>query len=415
MKNKKRILLITKFLKGIHPNVGGMETHVDDLIRELKKDKSYEITIITSKHPHNKKEEIRNRIKIYYVNQTISRNPLSRYLFFKSTANKLKKLNYKEKFDLIHIQSDFGVGYFHFIKKELPVISTIHGTSINEFKGSIKAKPYLLPIWLFILPLYYFSERNMLKNSDKIICVSELVKDSLLFQHKFIQPSKVNVILNGINLNQFKKIKNKKTKKLRLKFANKDDFLMLTAGNIIKQKGYHLIIKALPQVLKEKPNIKLIIVGEGNYLKKLKNMVEKNNLEKNVFLVGRVQRKDLIKYYNISDCFIFPTLRGEGLPYVLIEAMACGNVVITTHNGSGGLINNKNGMVINPNKGELVKAIIKLTSNKKLYNKLLKQAKKDVREKCNLKKMVNKTKKIYEKFFKSEQRMKNKKPKKHSS
>jgi len=398
---KIRIIFITKFVKGIHSYTGGMETHIDDLIKELKKDELYELSIITSKSPDGKSFEERDGVKIYYADESIGRNPLSRYKFFKSVVRKLKEIHYKEKFDLIHIQSDFGMGYFQYMKKKLPVISTVHGTTFNEFNGSIKAKPYLLPIWLIALPFYYLSEKNMLKSSDKVICVSDVVRNSLLSQYRFLPARKLKTILNGVDLNVFKKENNPKTKEIRNKFASKDDFLLLSGGNIIKQKGYNVIINAMPEIIKKNRKVKLVIVGDGDYLGELKKIVQKKKLENNVFFTGRIPREDLINYYSASNCFVFPTLRGEGLPYVLIEAMACGNVVLTTPNGGTDLVTRKNGALVNPkNQSEVIESVLKISSDKSFYKKILTQTKKDVKEKCDLGKMVRENKEIYEALLK---------------
>lgn len=397
---KIKLCFITKFVKGIHKYTGGMESHVDDLLKELVKDKNLDITIITSKHPDGIEFRQKNRINYYYIKSTIRRNPFSRYKFFKDVARKLKELKYESKFDLIHIQSDFGVGYFQYIKKKLPVLSTAHGTTINEFKGSIKAKPYLIPLWFVILPFYYLTEKNMIKNSDKIICVSGLVKRSLINQYN-LNKDKVITVLNGIDLNKFKRIKNNKTKALRKKYANKKDFLILSVGNIIKQKGYHLMINAMPKLLKKKLNVKLLVVGEGDYLKELKTIVRRKKLEKNVFFTGKIKREELVNYYSISDLFAFPTLRGEGLPYTLIEAMACGNVILTTPNGGTDLVNEENGILINANqRGSIVNSTIKIMEDKKYSKKLLKKSIEDIKNNFDVKKMIKKNKEIYKEVLK---------------
>ena len=392
----KKICFITKFVKGVHSYTGGMETHASDLINELKKDKDYEISIVTSRHPKGIKFENRDGINLYYTDETIGRNPLSRYKFFKAVAKKLEKIKYEKKFDLLHIQSDFGMGYFQYIDKKIPVVTTAHGTTIDEFRGSVKAKKYLLPIWLVCLPFYKRSEKNMLKNSDKVICVSDVVKRSLLKNYKVLNKNKMQTIFNGVDLNEFKKIKSKEVDLLRSKFAKQDDFLIISVGNIIKQKGYPLLIDAMPSILRNNKKVKLVIIGDGDYLNKLKYLVHRNHLENFVFFTGRVDRNDLKKYYSMSDCFAFPTLRGEGLPYVLIEAMASGNVVVTTPNGGTDLVNHKNGIVLKKNSvNEIAMATLKLIRDKKYYNSLLRQSVKDVKEKCDLMKMVERNKKIY--------------------
>lgn len=391
----KRVCFVTKFIKGVHSGVGGMETHVDDLLKELKKDQDYDISIITSKHPEGVKYQKKKNIKIYYVDKTIGRSPFSRYSFFKSIIKKLKELK-QSSFDVIHIQSDFGMGYFQYIGKKTNVITTAHGTTINEFKGSVKAKPYLIIPWLFCLPFYYLSEKNMIKNSDKIICVSDVVKKALVSQYFVKRKNKFKTILNGVDLKYFKKKNDKKTKNLRSRFANKDDFLIISVGKIIKQKGYHLIVEAMPKILEKNPNIKVLIVGDGDYLEKLKRLSKKKKLDKNIFFTGKIPREDLVRYYSAADCFAFPTLRGEGLPYVLIEAMACDDVLLTTPNGGTDLVTKKNGVLIDvKNKKSIIDSVLKLSSSKDYYNKLLIESKKDVKEKCDIKKMVEENKKVY--------------------
>ncbi len=391
-----KICIITKFFQGIHKCSGGMEAHVKDLIIGLKKNKDIEISIITSEHPKKISYEKRDGVEIFFVKGKISRNPFSRYRYFNEVGKKLKELNYEKKFDILHIQSDFGVGYINNLNSKIPIITTVHGTALDEFFGSIKTKPYLLPIWAVSLPIYYLTEKRMLEKSNKIIAVSELIKEDEIKQHQ-IPSKKIKTIYNGIDLNKFKSFEEKKIKSLKEKF--KDKKIILSVGNIIKQKGYHLLIEILPEIIKKEPKTLLLIGGEGNYLKDLKEIAEKNKSEKNILFLGKIKREKLPKYYNLSDIFAFPSLRGEGLPYVLIEAMACGKSVISSP--SGGIVNiiknNKNGLLVKKgDKKELLKGILNLLRDKKLRARLGKEARKTIRKKFDLKKMIKKYKETYQ-------------------
>jgi glycosyltransferase involved in cell wall biosynthesis len=393
----RRICIVTKYLQGVHSCSGGMEAHVNDLIEALKNHKEITLTIITSKHPENKKTEVMDNLKVYYVDKAISRNPASRYRYFKAVKKKLIELDYTNSFDVLHIQSDFGVGFVNGLSPKIPVLTTSHGTALDEFKGSIKAKPLLLPIWAVVLPLYYLTEKRMFNNSNKVISVSDLIKRDIVKQYG-IDKNKIITIYNGVDTKQFSKRSTPNSVKLKKKYGRSK--IILTLGNIIKQKGYHLLIEALPKIL-EKEEVKLVIVGDGKYLEELKRLSKKEGVDSNIVFTGKVNRSELTDYYNIADIFAFPTLRGEGLPYVLIEAMSCGLCVVSSP--SGGVVDiieeGKTGKFVKVgNLRRLSETLIKLLKDKKERELLGKNARREVLSKFDVRQMVNKNLDIYKSF-----------------
>jgi len=114
------------------------------------------------------------------------------------------------------------------------------------------------------------------------------------------------------------------------KEAKKDEFTFLFVGRLLTDKGIYELIKAFEKLKKEKPKVKLIIVGspdEGN-----PNSVSKGELEK-WMKEGLIEwhgfQEDVRPFYCMADCVVLPSYR-EGVPRVLLEAMAMEKTIITT-------------------------------------------------------------------------------------
>jgi glycosyltransferase involved in cell wall biosynthesis len=114
------------------------------------------------------------------------------------------------------------------------------------------------------------------------------------------------------------------------KEAKKDEFTFLFVGRLLTDKGIYELTKAFEKLKKEKPKVKLIIVGspdEGN-----PNSVSKGELEKWV-KEGLIEwhgfQEDVRPFYCMADCVVLPSYR-EGIPRVLLEAMAMEKPIITT-------------------------------------------------------------------------------------
>lgn len=128
-------------------------------------------------------------------------------------------------------------------------------------------------------------------------------------------------------------------------FAKDDTYLIIFAGRLIERKGCTHLIEAiadLPEELRYK--VKLIILGDGPQRQAIKHLVHTNNLESQIELMGVVQNP--IDFFLKADLCIFPSLRGEGLMGVILEAMAAGACVISTYNnGTEPLFDNERGVL----------------------------------------------------------------------
>lgn len=227
------------------------------------------------------------------------------------------------------------------------VIYTAHG--FHFYKGA--------PLINWII--YYPIEKWLSKYTDVLITINK--EDYELAQKSF----KVGKIehLPGVGLD-IDKINNVKVdRKLKRKEIGvpEDCFLLVSVGELNKNKNHQAVIKALAQI--NDSNIHYIVCGQGKLEKYLKDLSRKLGVDRQVHLLG--YRKDIIEICKASDLFVFPSLR-EGLPVSLMEAMVCGLPIVCSNiRGNSDLVEeNKGGYLVNANDTrEIVNRIYRLYSD----------------------------------------------------
>jgi len=273
------------------------------------------------------------------------------YLFFGliATIRRIKKT----KYDIIHVNWPFPQGIFGVVGKWLT-----KDRLVLTFYGAEFALANRIPLGKTLI-------RFVLKYADRVIAISTFTKRKILE----IKPVPVKVIPFASGITMVGKMKKPEKKK-----SSKN---ILFVGRLIERKGVTYLIKAMPIVLKSL-NARLDIVGSGPLFSNLKIEIEKNKLEKNVFLHGKVSEKKLVDFYRNCDVFVLPAIKDkwgdtEGLGVVLLEAMSFKKPVIATRVGGITDIvkNNLTGILV-PQKNSylLAKAIIKILTNQKLSKKL---------------------------------------------
>ena len=154
---------------------------------------------------------------------------------------------------------------------------------------------------------------------------------------------------------------------------------IITIGRLNKQKNQVLLIDAFAEVSKKYPDEKLLIYGEGNLKEFLEKEIERQNLSNRVFLMGTTDR--VPEVLSKAKMFVL-TSDYEGMPNVLLEAMAVGVPCISTDCPCGGprtvIESGKNGLIISVNsKNELIKQMEYMLANPNIANKMGITAKKD--------------------------------------
>ena len=227
--------------------------------------------------------------------------------------------------------------------RNLPTVSIIHGTYINEVKWMIHHPMSYLDKLKYILSIYttnYFDIKlykciTKLKNVY-LVAVSKKTREELI--KSGTRPNRVFSILNGVDKEKFKPINKDHAKlllekRLRIELGNKIILLHVNPG---PRKGTHILLKAI-DIFKDiyGNDLYLFIVGKTgpkSFEKYLEKMIKNLHLEKNVKMLGWVDENLLVILYNSADLTIVPSY-SEGSPLVIAESIACGTPVIATNVG----------------------------------------------------------------------------------
>lgn len=172
-------------------------------------------------------------------------------------------------------------------------------------------------------------------DASAVIAVSLSLKRQLQKLTKNVVHVVPNIIPNYMFENQGKDQK-----------VNFSDFIFISVGNLKKSKSFDLTIQAFAIVVRENPNVRLIIVGDGPERKRLGLLVQQLNIQKFVEFKGIVPNNKLPVLLNNCDCFVLPS-KFETFGVVYLEAMACGLPVIATRcGGPDEFVNDSNGILI---------------------------------------------------------------------
>ncbi len=217
--------------------------------------------------------------------------------------------------------------------------------------------------------ILYIIEKFNLGRAKKIIAVSNSIKNELARNYS-IPEEKITVIHNGVDLSRFSRDKSARLE-IRKKFgAGKNEVLLLFVGNPFGRKGLEYAIRALP-IAKDS---KLLVIGRDNIEPYLK-LAERLKAEKRILYLKFAE--DISDYFSAADIFVFPTLY-EPFGLVITEAMASGlPVIVSKCAGAAELIDDgKEGLLLdNPrNEKEIAEKINRLIKDKKLRNKIVRQA-----------------------------------------
>jgi glycosyltransferase involved in cell wall biosynthesis len=276
--------------------------------------------------------------------------------------------------DIIHVHGTRAgsVGRLAAIGLNIPVIYTEHLWT-REFKlGRIMTFFHYLVNWF----LDMFTNLN--------IAVSFAVKDFLV-NAKISHEDKIVVIYNGIKPSSFK-----------AKIFEHKEIHLATVATLNRQKGIQYLLRALPQIKREFPNVDLEIIGDGPYKRELVGEVKKLRLGKSVTFSGFLAdvEKSLVK----ADLYIQPSL-SESFGLAIIQAMNIGLPVVATNTGGipEVVTEGKSGYLVPPqDPAKLAGAILSLLRQPAKAKEMGQMAKKEVKLKFNLDDMIKELEQTYE-------------------
>jgi glycosyltransferase involved in cell wall biosynthesis/peptidoglycan/xylan/chitin deacetylase (PgdA/CDA1 family) len=269
-------------------------------------------------------EEIRRRGTEVFVFQ-------KRFRFDASILLKLKRLIQQEKVDLVHTHlfTADAWGRLAAVWAGVPaMVRSAHNSDIWKR-------------WS-----HRIVDSMLLRRTCKIIAVSDSVKEYLKSLEN-VPEEKIVTVTNGINTKRFEKPVDTDAIKESLGIRRTDRVIGIM-GRLEAVKGHHVFLEAAQQLTLKHDALRFLIVGDGPLRAELKEKVDHSNLREKVIFTGL--RRDIPDLMKILDCLVLPSTR-EGLPIVLLEAMAAGvPIVATTVGGIPEVISNDvHGKLIAPN------------------------------------------------------------------
>jgi len=248
-------------------------------------------------------------------------------------------------------------------------------------------------------------ERAMAQNADKIVTVSYTMREDLI-RHGW-QPSKISVVWNGVDPDRYdpSRVNPADAALIRAKYSIPDGWnMILFVGRLTWVKGVHNLIQAMPSVLKEYPNTKLVILGKGEEQNDVIETAERLNIKNNVvYRFDFVQEDERILHYGAADLCVFPSIY-EPFGIVSLEAMAMQKPIVVGARGvvgfkeqvvSAGL--DQNGIHVNgEDPADIAWGIKEILKNPDLAKSWGENGRKRVLEYFTWREAAEETQKIYE-------------------
>jgi phosphatidylinositol alpha-1,6-mannosyltransferase len=232
-------------------------------------------------------------------------------------------------------------------------------------------------VWWARMPLFSAALRRIGAQADQMTYLGEFTRGAVANALLREDHSKLVHLPPGVDLTRF--TPGAKSVELQEKWGIEDASVIVSIGRLVARKGSDQLIKAMPEVLKQFPKSKLLLVGTGNYQKRLERLVRNLKVEESVIFTGRVDHDLLPDYFRLGDIFAAPCrsryggLEVEGLGIVYLEASACGVPVIAGKSGGApdAVLDGKTGLLVNGrDHRDVGAALIKLLSDQPLRQKM---------------------------------------------
>ena len=340
------------------PNVGGVETHLDDLCRYLCK-KDYRVFVITYQPITTKIKGLRMEKK--------DNLEIRRINWF--GHNWFHKLESFPLFEFFYLFPGLCIGTFCFMMKNHYKIDIIHAHgliagAVTRFLTLFYKKKIKV---LSIHAIYGFKKRKILSliskwifiGFDKILPLAKISEKDI--SSVKLPEGKIKSYSQWVDQNLFKP---REKEKCRCLLELKGNFFVAFVGRLIEKKGIKLLLK----VAESLSYIKFIFIGDGPLTNIIKEASKRLG---NVYLTGRKNQHELAIYYGAVDLVAVPSQYEEGFARVVMEALSSGRPVIASNKGClPEMVSSEVGILVEPTVDNFKKEIESLYFNRERLKKL---------------------------------------------
>ena len=224
----------------------------------------------------------------------------------------------KQRVTLIHAQQ-YGPFFYsalgRLVSRDIPILYTEHGLGY--------------PHWNYPKRKRILANRLLLRRRDRVLAVGNTVRESVV-ANLGIPPDRVEVVYNGVNLEQYHKDPASRAE-ARADLGFQDDHVVVVQVARLEPVKDHLTaIRAIARLAGSRPKLRLVLVGDGPERPRIEALIAELGLQRQVRLLG--MRRDVPRLLSAGDVFLLSSI-SEGVPLTLIEAMACGLPCASTRVG----------------------------------------------------------------------------------
>jgi len=364
------LVKVTQIIHSLNP--GGLENGIINLVNNMD-DFKFENTVCCLTQGGDFEKRLNKNIKV----SKMFKKPGNDYQLYIKLIKYLKEI----KPTIVHTRNWAGMdGIIAAKMARVPIIiHGEHGFEIADLISQNRKRKFIRKLVLSTMV-------------DKIVTVSKNLKNRLINEIK-IKPEKIIHIPNGVDTNKFNIYRKEFTRK---KFGfKKEDFIIGIVARLDPIKNHKTLFFAFKEIVKNYPQVKLIIVGDGPLREELKEKSYQLGIKNKVIFMG--ERDNVSEILKTFDIFVLPSLN-EGMSNTILEAMATGIPVIASNVGGNPelVIDGRTGFLFSPNDVEsLVQKIKTYILHPELKQKHGYNARKRVEEKFSLDQMVRRYEELY--------------------
>ena len=276
-----------------------------------------------------------------------------------------------------------------FLRSRPKVIFSFHGMSYEEYNIRKRFSDAL--------------RRKLLNRVDQNMTLNESMRKMLAKRYHF-QETAIKIIGNGLDASIFTPHISDRTVLHELKTSlhlHEDDFILGTVGRLDRIKNIGFLIKSCLILRQQIPNIKLLIVGDGEEFATLFRMTKELNLQKYIIFTGK--QENIHNIYPLMDTYVQSSLY-EGFSNTILEAMASGRPIVSSDVGGNPdlVIHGENGYLFESNNSdEFITYILRLYENAELRHHFAHKSRQLVEEKWTIDVMVNNYETMYSAMYES--------------
>lgn len=287
--------------------LGGAESRIMDLYRQMNRDEIQFDFLVHSRDPHGRspefyEDEIRQLGGQIYV---LPKFRVYNYFVYQKAVKDFFRRHHEFRVVQGHMTSTAGI-YLPIAKRSGVPVTVAHSRNAGVVKGPKGAATR-------------FFRRNLVQKADQCFACSALAGVDV-FGSKAMEQGKVKIIHNAIDAGRFTYDPRKRAM-IRESLGLKGELVLGHVGRFDHQKNHPYLIAVFDSLCKRRQDAALLLLGEGPHMEEIKEKCRRLGIGEKVRFLGNQKRPE--DYYQAMDIFLLPSFY-EGLPGVLVEAQAAG-------------------------------------------------------------------------------------------